>query len=151
MLSHEQKSEQGGSGEIPATATDTRKKILVIDDDPVTVKALTHSLNGKGFNVFSAPDGSSAIGVVRDEIPDLLLVDVNFTSEDVFGAAGSWDGFQVTRWLRYVSARKIPAIMMSATDKEDYKTYAERIGAQAFIAKPLSSERLFQSIEAALA
>jgi|SRR6185312_8099963 len=151
MVSCEQKSAQDGSGEISPTVIDTRKKILVIDDDPVTVKALTLSLNGKGFTVFSANSGSEAIGVIRDEIPDMLLVDVDLSREDVFGAAGTWDGFQVTRWLRYVTARKIPAIIMSATDKEDYKKYAEMIDAEEFMAKPLSNARLFESIESALA
>jgi len=150
MVSQEGKSTQGGSGKISPEAIDTRKKILVIDDDPVTVKALTHSLNGRGFAVYSAKDGSEAIGVVRDENPDMLLVDVNFSSDDVFGAAGTWDGFQITRWLRYVSARKIPAIIISATNKEDYKKYAEKIGAETFMAKPLSNDILFQSIESAL-
>ena len=151
MVSREQNSAQDGSGEISPEVTDTRKKILVIDDDPVTLMALTHSLNGRGFAVYSARDGSEAIGVVREEDPDMLVVDVDLSAHDIFGAAGTWDGFQVTRWLRYACARKIPAIIISATDKEDYKKYAERIGAETFMAKPLSSDVLCQSIESALA
>jgi CheY-like chemotaxis protein len=151
MVSRERNSAQDGSGEMPPAAIDTRKKILVIDDDPVTVKALTQSLSGRGFAVYSASDGSAAIGVMRDEIPDMLLVDVNLSTEDVFGAAGPWDGFQVTRWLRYASARDVPAIIISGSDKEDYKKYAEMIDAEAFMVKPLSNARLFESIESALA
>jgi DNA-binding response OmpR family regulator len=150
MSLREQKPVQNGLG-ATAPGVDTRKKILVIDDDPVAMKALTMALNGKGYAVTSARDGSEAISAVRDEIPDMLLVDVNLEPHDAFDGAAIWDGFQVTRWLRHVTAKNIPAIMISATDNADYKTYAAKIGAESFMAKPISNAALFQSIEARLA
>lgn len=149
MSSREYKPAQNGSGETSPTDV-VQKKILVIDDDPVALKALTMALTGKGYAVSSARDGAEAIGAVRDNIPDMLLVDVNLEPQDAFDGAAIWDGFQVTRWLRHLTARKIPAIMISATDKEEYRAYSAKIGAETFMAKPISNAALFQTIDARL-
>jgi DNA-binding response OmpR family regulator len=151
MSAREQKLVQNGPGETAPIKAETQKKILVVDDDPVTVKALTLALTSKGYAVSSASDGSQAIGIVRDETPDMLLVDVNLEPHDAFGGAALFDGFQVTRWLRHVTAKQIPAIIISATDKADYRTYAAKIGAETFMAKPISNAALLQAIEAGLA
>lgn len=151
MSAREQKPVQNTFGETAPKKAETPKKILVVDDDPVTVKALTVALTSKGYTVFSASDGSEAIGVVRDNAPDMLLVDVNLEPQSDFGGAALFDGFQVTRWLRHTTAKHIPAIMISATDKPDYRTYAAKIGAETFMAKPISNAALLQAIEAGLA
>jgi len=151
MSLREQKPPQNVLAETAPKDAATQKKILVIDDDPVTVKALTLALTNKGYAVHSARDGAEAIAIVRDDIPDMLLVDVNLEPQDAFGGAAIWDGFQITRWLRHVTAKNIPAIMISASDKADYRTYAAKIGAESFMAKPISNAALFQSIEARLA
>jgi len=158
MFSSEPKSAQGDSSEAaPMEVTgigpsvEGQKKVLVIDDDPVTVKALTIALNGKGYAVYSAVNGSEAISVVHEKNPDMLLVDVCLPPDVTLGGAAPWDGFQVTRWLQHNSAKKIPTIIISASDKADYKKYAAMIGAESFMAKPLNSALLFQSIETALA
>lgn len=151
MSSRELKPVQKTLGETAPKDAETQKKILVIDDDPVTVKALTLALTSQGYAVFSARDGSEAISVVRDDVPDMLLVDVNLEPTEGIDGAALWDGFQVTRWLRHVTATKIPAIIMSTSDKPDYRTYAAKIGAETFMAKPISKAALLQSIEARFA
>ena len=151
MSSRELKSVQDEVGEAAPESAEVQKKILIIDDDPVIVKALTIALNNKGYAVYSAHNGSEAMSVVRAANPDLLMVDVHLSPDDSFGAAGTWDGFQVTRWLRNVAAKKIPAIIISANANPDYAKYADKIGAESFMSKPLSIATLLQSIESALA
>jgi len=151
MSSSEQKPLQNASGENTPKGAATQKKILVVDDDPVTRKVLTVALTRQGYAVFSARDGAEAIGVVRDDVPDMMLVDVNLEPAAGFDGAAIWDGFQVTRWLRHVTARRIPAILMSASDKPEYRRYTAKIGAESFMAKPISNADLLQSIEARLA
>jgi CheY-like chemotaxis protein len=150
MSSREPESIPDTVGEASSGSIEGQKRILVIDDDPVTVKALTMALTNKGYAVYSAHNGSQAISVVRAANPDMLMVDVHLSPDDAFGAAGTWDGFQVTRWLRNVTGKNIPAIIISANANPDYKKYADKIGAQAFMAKPLSCAALFESIESAL-
>jgi DNA-binding response OmpR family regulator len=78
-------------------------------------------------------------------------MDVNLEPNDTIGGAAIGDGFQVTRWLRHISAKNIPAIIISATDKAEYRKYTAKIGAEKFIAKLLTNAVLLQSIEAVLA
>jgi CheY-like chemotaxis protein len=91
------------------------KKILIVDDDAVTVKTLSLTLNAKGYKVLIAGDGAQAISMVREENPDMMLVDVGLPPD--LGGARLCDGFEVTRWLQRTNARKIPAIIISGSDK----------------------------------
>ncbi len=124
-----------------------RKKVLVVDDDRVTLKALSLALTAKGYEVLTAADGSEAIGVVREQNPDIMLVDVGLPPDIAMGGANLSDGFQLTRWLQRAHTRKIPAIIISASDKPAYKRQAAAVGANDFIAKPLSIDQLVDSIE----
>jgi two-component system KDP operon response regulator KdpE len=128
-----------------------RKKILVVDDDPITVKTLSLTLKARGYDVLSAVNGSEAIGVVRDSNPDMMLVDVCLAPDVASGGIVPWDGFQVTRWLQHANSKKIPAIIMSGSDKPEYKGRAASVGADAFMAKPIDNAVLLGSIAAALA
>src|SRR5579864_8876209 len=75
------------------------KKILVIDDDPVILLALSNALKSGGYQVVTAADGGEAISQVRDERPDMLLVDVCLPLDMVGCGALGWDGFQIARWI----------------------------------------------------
>ncbi len=140
---------------IPATEIEPlddgtpRKKILVIDDDQVTLKALSFILKNRGYKVVTATDGSQAIGLMRDEEPDMMLVDVGLPPDVANGGMCTWDGFQVTQWIRQINGR-IPTIFMSANDKPEYKKRASTFGAQAFLAKPIDNQVLLASIASAL-
>jgi CheY-like chemotaxis protein len=122
-----------------------RKKIMVIDDDPVVLKTLEFTLKSNGYKVVTATDGSQAIGLMRDEEPDMMLVDVSFPNE--MGAA--WDGFQIAQWIRQMNG-KLPTIVISGADKPEYKKRAAVMGAQAFMTKPINNELLLASIASAL-
>jgi two-component system KDP operon response regulator KdpE len=136
--------------EMADEASEPRKKVLIVDDDPVVVKALTLTLHAKGYQVLSALDGAEAISVIRDKEPDVMLVDVGLPPDIASGGAVLSDGFQVTRWLQLANAKKIPTIIISGSNKVDYKRRAVAVGADGFMAKPINKDVLFDSIEAAL-
>jgi CheY-like chemotaxis protein len=146
---------------VPGSAADTktasqntgapRKKILVVDDDPIMVKTLSLTLNARGYNVLSAADGSEAISVVRREKPDMLLVDVCLPPDVASGGVMPWNGFQITRWLQRMNNGKIPALIISGADKPEYKLQAVAAGADGFMAKPINSTQLLSSVASALA
>jgi two-component system KDP operon response regulator KdpE len=125
-----------------------RKKVLIVDDDAVTVKALSMVLSPRGYDVLSAADGAQAISIIHQQNPDVMLVDVGL-APDVGSALN--DGFQVIQWLQRANSRKIPAIVISASDKPAYKKQAAAIGAAGFMTKPIDKELLFNSLESALA
>jgi len=126
-----------------------RKKILVVEDDPVVAKTLSMTLNARGYEVVIAPGSCEAIKLAREQNPDMMLVDVGLQPE--LGGARLSDGFQVTQWLHHTNARKIPSIIISGSNKPAYKRQAESVGAEAFLAKPIDNAALVESIESALA
>lgn len=66
------------------------KKILLVDD-LVLVQGLTNKLRTRGFTVVSANDGGKTIKRVREDNPDLLILDINFS----FGLTNNWDAFSI--------------------------------------------------------
>jgi CheY-like chemotaxis protein len=131
--------------ELPNTSY-PRKKILLVDDDAVILKILSFSLKSRGYDVVTAADGSAAIALMRDEAPDMLVIDVGLAPDvDLH-----WDGFQVADWIRRING-KVPTIMISGTDKLEFAERAAAAGAQAFFAKPIDVDHLFASIATVLA
>jgi CheY-like chemotaxis protein len=125
-----------------------RKKIMVVDDDPIILKTLSFTLQSKGFKVVTATDGSQAIGLMRDESPDMMLVDVTLPPDVGAGGVVPWDGFQVAQWIRRMNGR-VPTIVISGTDRPDYQQRAKALGAE-FFAKPINNDLLLASIASAI-
>lgn len=135
----------------PEDPSAPRKKVLVVDDDPVVVKTLWLKLNARGYQVLCAGDAAHAIKLVREQDPDILLVDVGLPPDIAMGGANLTDGFQVTRWLQLANTRKIPSIIISGSDKPAYRRQAAAVGADGFLPKPINEQALMDSIECALA
>jgi two-component system, OmpR family, KDP operon response regulator KdpE len=133
---------------MEAEAYAPRKKILVVDDDPFTLEALSHKLTSRGFNVVTAKDGSQALHATRREKPDLMLLDVNLPP-DVGGV--DWNAFLIMDWLKRMNeAPNVPVIVMSASDRDEYKTRAYEAGAAAFFCKMMDNDQMLASIDRAL-
>ena len=126
-----------------------RKKVLVVEDDAVVAKALSMTLNARGYEALCAADSCEAIKMVREQNPDVMLVDVGLQPD--LGGARLCDGFQVAQWLQRANVRKIPSIIMSGSNKAAYKRQAASVGAETFLVKPIDKEVLVESIESALA
>ena len=122
------------------------EKILVVDDDPVVVKALTMKLQSKGYATCTASDGAEAVKAVREQRPSLVLLDITFPPDVV-----SWDGFRVMEWLRRLEeAKNIPIIVISGGEPEKYKERAAQAGAVAYFRKPVDTEELVNTIRRVL-
>ena len=82
-------------------ASKHQKKVLVVDDNEVILKTISLKLQGAGFKIITALDGSEAVAAARKEMPDLILLDINFPPE-VDGVPwtvfASWIGF--IAWIR---------------------------------------------------
>ena len=127
-------------------------KILVVDDNPVVVKALQTRLAGAGFAVVTASDGSEAIGVVRRERPELIVLDINFPPDVAHGGGVPWDGFLIMQWLRRIDeAKNTPIVIITGQDPEKYRAQAMKLGATAFFTKPVDNDDLIKLIRETLA
>lgn len=124
-----------------------RQKILVVDDDPVVIKAMTMKLTAAGYEIVTAADGTQALAAARREKPDLILLDVNFPAD----VGTSWDGFQVIAWLQRVDESKgTPVIVISGGETAKYKARALQAGAIAYLQKPVDNEELLGLVKLSL-
>jgi len=124
------------------------KKILVVDDNEIVIKTITLKLQGAGYKVIAAMDGSEAVALARKESPDLILLDISFPA-DVGGVP--WDGFRIMEWFhRLDAAKKIPVIVITGSEEPKTKERATAAGAVAFFQKPLEHDYLLKVVRATL-
>jgi two-component system alkaline phosphatase synthesis response regulator PhoP len=127
------------------------KRILVVDDSKIVLRALTMKLEGSGFEVVTAEDGSAAVSMARRARPDLIILDITFPPDVSFGGGVGWDGFLVMEWLKRIDeAQGIPVIVITGGDPEQYRARALEAGAVRFFTKPIDTEELVASIHETL-
>jgi CheY-like chemotaxis protein len=132
----------------PVNAAIGAKKILVVDDNEIVIKTISLKLQGAGYQVLTAMDGSSAVAVARRENPDLILLDLTFPPEV---AGVPWDGFRIMDWFhRLDTAKKIPIIVITGSDDPNDRQRATKSGAVAFFQKPLEHDYLLKVVRATL-
>ncbi len=130
------------------TSGTPKKKILVVDDNEVILKTISLKLQGCGYQVITALDGSEAVAAARKETPDLILLDINFPPE-VDGVP--WDGFRIMDWFQRLDpAKKIPIIIITGTEDAKMKERAASCGAVAFFHKPINHDDLLKVIRTTL-
>ena len=132
----------------PGASAAPKKKILVVDDNEVVLKTVSLKLQGCGYQIITALDGTEAVAAARREIPDLILLDLSFPPE-VDGVP--WDGFRIMEWFhRLDSAKKIPIIVISGLEDVKYKERATASGAVAFFNKPINHDDLLKVVRTTL-
>ncbi len=114
-------------------------RILVVDDEPPLVELVRGYLVREGFQVMTADDGPSAVQSVRDEMPDLLVLDVMLP---VF------DGMEVCRQIRAFSDAYV--LMLTARGEEIDRVVGLTVGADDYLVKPFSPRELVARVKALL-
>jgi len=126
--------------------------ILLVDDDPIFLKATAMKFESNGFEVITAKDGSEAIQAARRKKPDLLVLDVNFPPDVASGGSVPWDGFRIMSWLRRFDDFKItPVVMASIGDPVQATRLALHSGAAAFFHKQMNPSQLISIVNDTLA
>jgi CheY-like chemotaxis protein len=118
-------------------------KILVADDMPDNVSLLGRYLNDKGYGLLMASDGEEALEVIRAEMPDLVLLDINMPKKD---------GFAVLQEMRAdPNISHIPVIILTANrlDSTDVQT-GLNMGADDYVMKPFDRRELMARIQTKL-
>jgi twitching motility two-component system response regulator PilG len=120
---------------------DAYGKVLVIDDNPIIQRAVYFALREKVRKVLMCGDVSEALHIVREENPDLIILDIHFPPDALMGA--DRDGFWALDWLHRVDeAKGTPVIMISSDDAATTRPRALAAGADAFLQKPLNKTEL---------
>jgi two-component system OmpR family response regulator len=125
------------------------KRILIVEDERITRRALEQLLGSEGYRLSTAADGAAAVAEAQHNPPDLILLDLGLPS-DPFGGA-NFDGFGVMQWLnRMMPDAKIPVIVLTARQDAATRKTAYDLGAAVFMTKPFEPEQLFQAIRIVL-
>jgi len=114
-------------------------RILVVDDDPQIRRVLRTALVAQGYEAVDARNGEEAIERLREEKPDLVILDMNMPR---------MNGLETCRIVRTTS--DVPIIMLTVRDTEADKIEALDAGADDYVTKPFSSPELLARIRAAL-
>jgi len=115
-----------------------KKRILVVDDDTTSRKAVARVLAEEGYEAAMAADGAEAAGMLDSYRPDLVLTDLSMPR---------LDGRGLTERVRLVLPGT-PVVMFSGQAGLDAPLAAERFGVAAFLAKPFTFEDLLQKVVA---
>jgi CheY-like chemotaxis protein len=130
-----------------ANSCGTCKKILVVDDSVLILKAVSLKLRSHGYQVFTATDGSDAVSTVRRERPDLILLDINFPPDVAHGGGVAWDGFLIMTWLRRMEeALHTPVIIITGSNSETTRDRCLKAGVSGYFQKPINPDELLATI-----
>ena len=141
---------QEASSSLDGTQTNVQgKRVLIVDDDPVFLRATAMKLQSAGFQVRTATEGSQAIAALGEQPADAILMDITFQPDVCNGGMGSWDGFQIMTWLRgNPAATGARFIVVSNSDSAADRQRAKQLGAVAYFQKPLDHDRLLAAVNA---
>jgi two-component system KDP operon response regulator KdpE len=115
------------------------KHILVVDDESQITRVLRTSLSSHGYDIRAANDGETALEIMKDWTPDLVITDL---------AMPNMDGLELCRQLR--TRTKVPIIVLSVRGEERTKVKALDAGADDYVTKPFGMEELLARVRANL-
>ena len=123
-----------------ATVTNSLARILVAEDETSLNDLLQDALRMNGYETISAKHGLEALRLIREQKPDLVILDINMPQ---------LDGFGVIEKLRNEN-NSVPVIVLTARDQKDDKSIGFGLGADDFVTKPFGLEELLMRVSAVL-
>ena len=122
------------------TVTNSLARILVAEDETSLNDLLQDALRINGYETISAKHGLEALRLIREQKPDLVILDINMPQ---------LDGFGVIEKLRNEN-NNVPVIVLTARDQRDDKSTGFGLGADDFVTKPFGLEELLMRVAAVL-
>jgi len=116
----------------------SKKRILIIDDEPELVKAITVRFKASGYEVISADDGQQGLDKAEEIKPDLILLDIIMPKKD---------GYEVCKNLKSKPKTKdIPILILTAAGQQGLKKRCMEAGADEVIKKPFETTELLELV-----
>ncbi|NQT90545.1 MAG: response regulator [Candidatus Omnitrophica bacterium] len=115
-------------------------KILVIDDEADLLETIKFRLESAGYEVLTAQDAVSGIDIAREELPELIIMDVMMPG---------MDGFEALEKIKEdASTKKIPTIILSCgKEEEEWAKKSLQLGAAGYVVKPFDAKSLLFTVE----
>src|SRR5271169_5136139 len=115
------------------------RRILVVDDESQITRVLRTSLSSQGYDIRVANDGETALEIMKDWTPDLVITDLSMPN---------MDGLELCRRLR--RSTQVPIVVLSVRGEERTKVQALDAGADDYVTKPFGMEELLARVRANL-
>jgi DNA-binding response OmpR family regulator len=117
---------------------DGKRTILLVEDHPPEREAIRRMLVGQDFRVDTTSDYHGAVSILADAIPSLVCLDLTLPRES---------GFELCEYIRGdARLRFVPVLVMSERSSPEDMAHAEYVGANAFLKKPFSREKLLKYV-----
>ena len=117
---------------------DTKKTIMVVDDNPDIITIVKTILEGRGYTVFSASSGPELLSILPNHKPDLIILDIMMPE---------MDGLEVlTRLKGKTETATTPVILLTAKVQYEDVLGGYKLGADYYITKPFTSTQLVNGI-----
>jgi response regulator NasT len=118
---------------------ETRKRVLVAEDESIIRMDIVETLREAGFDVVAeAGDGEQAVALATEHMPDIIVMDIKMPNMDGIEAA------------ERIQTLKIPVVLLTAFSQKELVERATEAGAMAYVVKPFSPSDLLPAIEIAL-
>jgi CheY-like chemotaxis protein len=114
-------------------------KVLIVDDDPVTLRLLEGFLQRAGFQMLLAKEGRAAVALAQNELPQVIVMDV------MMPQVGGLDALRQIK--RGETTKDIPVIIIAASDHPLVQKESQQSGAAAFLTKPFSPAKLLAEVK----
>ena len=124
---------------LPESNKEHKGLVLVVDDEPRMIRFIRMNLELENYQVVEASNGLEALERVRDQIPDLVILDVMMPE---------LDGFETLAMLREIST--VPVIMLTVKADEEDKVRGLELGADDYVTKPFSPRELSSRVNSVL-
>ncbi len=122
--------------------SNSKQKILIVDDEPDILELIEYNLNKEGYQVFVARNGQEAVAEAKKVLPDLIILDVMMPK---------MDGIEACRIMRTMPEFKNTFMVFLTARSEEYSEIAGfNVGADDYIAKPIKPRALVSRINAIL-
>ncbi len=119
----------------------TRGYVLVVDDEPTIAEVVARYLDRAGYRTDVTGDGRRALEMVREEQPDLIVLDLMLPG---------LDGLEVMRRIYNLDHRRVAIILLTAKGEESDRVIGLRLGADDYVVKPFSPAELVARVDAVL-
>jgi DNA-binding response OmpR family regulator len=115
-------------------------RVLLIEDEPNIIEAISYILTKDGWTVHTHSDGETAMAKVMQGVPDLIILDVMLPGKS---------GYDILRDLRaQVETKDVPVMMLTARGQAKDREMASSLGATRFMTKPFSNAEVLESVRA---
>ena len=116
------------------------KHVLLIEDEPNIIEAISFILSRDGWTVNTHSNGTTAVDTVHARRPDVLILDVMLPGKS---------GYDILRELReHPETEGLPVLMLTARGQSKDREMAERAGASRFMTKPFSNAEVLDAVRA---